>query len=492
MIEIRINPVYAQIYGLENQDIIDALSLELSYLIPSYQYSMRYKRGGWDGRERLLRKRLQFPSGLVPRVRDFLQRFNLAVQTVDTIPYVSSKDTLSWQGPSLRPYQEMVVERALESRRGMIKVATGGGKTITLSRIVAEYNLATMVYVVSLDLLNQMRETLESTLGIEVGIIGGGECKVRQINVCSVWTAGLACGEKLKKDGTEDEVNIDKWSPSNLQREEIRQAIQDAQVVILDEAQFAAANSIRMILRNSVNASYKFGMTATPWRTGGDDILLEAAFGHTICDINATELIRQGYLVPPKIVFRDIPEYHKKLPKEWPAVKSSYIVNNDVRNNILINNVKVLLEMGRKPLMLFREIRHGKSLFSQLPSDINAHFATGELSGQERDRIRQEFQAGHIDLILASQIFDQGIDLKSLDALVLCGGGKSTAKALQRIGRVIRGDPDGIKKDAIVVETYDQAHYVKKHSMMRYGIYRTEEAFYIQTESAMNQALPKG
>jgi superfamily II DNA or RNA helicase len=60
--------------------------------------------------------------------------------------------------------------------------------------------------------------------------------------------------------------------------------------------------------------------------------------------------------------------------------------------------------------------------------------------------------------LIASKIFDQGIDIPELDALILAGSGKSSARALQRIGRVIRSYPS--KKWANVIEFWDntQAH----------------------------------
>jgi len=65
--------------------------------------------------------------------------------------------------------------------------------------------------------------------------------------------------------------------------------------------------------------------------------------------------------------------------------------------------------------------------------------------------------------------------LPELNALVLCGGGKSSIRALQRIGRVIRAFPG--KNFAAVVDFFDQARFLKKHSMIRYDIYSSEPGF---------------
>jgi len=370
-------------------------------------------------------------------------------------------------------------------------ITHNSGKSLMIARMVYEFNLPTVIYVVSLDLLEQMRNTLEESLGIPIGMVGDGICDIKNITVCSAWTAGKVYAKGKNKEQKEEDVIEDKWNPDFNQYSDIKAMIEEAKLIMLDEAQFAAASSIRSILNNSKSAAYRFGLSGTPWRSGGDDLLLEAAFGSNICDLKATQLINEGYLVPPKIAFRDIlPPLHK-IPRKWADVKNKYIINNEMRNELLIKNVVKLLDMGRKPLVLFRERKHGRLLESLLPNNINYRYVTGEVSKTERDEIRDDFKKGSVDLILASTVYDQGIDLPALDALVLAGGGKSTAKALQRIGRVIRGNPNGGKKDALVVETYDQSHYVKKHSIMRYKIYKTEPGFYIKTGIAMTKYVKR-
>jgi len=46
--------------------------------------------------------------------------------------------------------------------------------------------------------------------------------------------------------------------------------------------------------------------SATPWRDMGDDILIDGCFGKCISDINASFLIKKGFLVKPVIYFQKI------------------------------------------------------------------------------------------------------------------------------------------------------------------------------------------
>lgn len=494
MVTITVKNVYSKIDDLKDMVVIDAISKALTYTLDAAKYTFQFRVGAWDGSYRLLHKNLQFATGLLKIVTDVLTSYSVPYQINDMRHFVDFNSMKSaWKGYKLHDYQEKIIERAIDEKCGMIQAATGAGKSVVIGKLVHEYNLPTVIYVVSLDLLSQMHNDLSKWLGIPIGIVGDGKCDIQQITVCSAWTVGKAFLKEKKqtKEVLDEDVEEDKWDPSAQQVKDIKEMAEQAKLVILDEAQFAAASSIRAILENSKGATYKFGFSGTPWRTGGDDLLLEAAFGKKIVKLMASELISKGYLVQPKIMFRDIPPYDVVLPKKWKAVHSSYIVNNPVRNDLIIKNTLKLLDMGRKPLLLFREHKHGEILLDMIPSDVKVKYVTGKLSKDERDDIRDSFKAGDVDLIIASTVYDQGVDLPALDALVLAGGGKSTAKALQRVGRVIRTFNEGNKKDAIIMDTFDQTHYVRAHSIARHGIYRTESEFIIKCGEDMTAALSK-
>lgn len=493
MIQIIVSNTHSQIKNLEDLSIIDKISSALSYSVESAKYTWQYRTGRWDGTHKLLTKGLKFPTGCLELVCSILDSYSIDYTLNDKRSWQNKKaGGLKWHGFDLYDYQNEIVDIAMDKKCGMIKAATGAGKSIILSRIVYEYNVPTVIYVVSLDLLEQMHTTLEKCLGVPVGMVGGGKCSIEKITVCSAWTAGKAYSKgKQEKESLDEDVKPDKWTPNSQQKQSIKQMIEGAELVILDESQFAAASSIQAILKNSKSAAHRYGLSGTPWRSDGCDLLLEAAFGSNICDLKASKLIREGYLVQPKIAFRDIPKYGGKIKKNWSEVESKYILENEIRNEILIKNLKKLLDLGRRPLILFRKHKHGRLLEELLPTDINYSYITGDTSLEDRIEIRDDFGSGKTDLLLASSVYDQGVDLPALDALILAGGGKSTAKALQRIGRVIRANKDGGKKDAYVVETFDQESYVKSHSIIRHGVYKTEPEFKIKIGENMQKHLKK-
>ena len=65
-----------------------------------------------------------------------------------------------------------------------------------------------------------------------------------------------------------------------------------------------------------------------------------------------------------------------------------------------------------------------------------------------------------------------------ISGLVLAGGGKSSIKAVQRIGRAIR--PYKNKEMAAVIEFNDNAKYLRNHSKIRRKIYDLEDGFVVK------------
>jgi len=352
--------------------------------------------------------------------------------------------------------------------------------TLISSMIIAQYNVPTMIYVVGKDLLHQFYEDMVKCFGPDdIGIIGDGYCDVRRFNVCSVWTAAKAFELKSKVSLDDEDWTPDVVDLNSATKGLIKGVVQGAQLAIFDEAHFLACDTIQSIFKAGKSCRYMFGLTGTDWRDDGADLLLESVCGPRIFNMPASKLIETGYLVPPKIAMLEAPPRGDITNRmSWPQVYSRYITNNDVRNRMLADSARQLVSMGRKVLILVRYLKHGKNLVDML-DDMPIYFVNGEMDGSERKDVKERFEAGEFSCLVASSVFDIGVDIPSLDALILGGGGKSTVRALQRIGRVIRLGDEG-KKDAIVVDIIDNAKYLDKHSATRIAVYETEPFFQIK------------
>jgi len=91
----------------------------------------------------------------------------------------------------------------------------------------------------------------------------------------------------------------------------------------------------------------------------------------------------------------------------------------------------------------------------------------------------ENFFCGIGPLCAHNTIADEGLDISSLSALIMAGGGKSSNRAKQRVGRVIRTSEG--KNKALVFDFHDKGQFVGRHSKARFNILKEEEEFNIQS-----------
>lgn len=355
--------------------------------------------------------------------------------------------------------------------------------TAIASSIIAELGVApTIFYVTSKDLLKQAKSELERFIRykgepIEVGMIGDGKCDIRNINIMTVQTAVRSLGARYTKFDEEDATEKEKIKAEDKAR--IRNLIETCQCMICDEVQHWAAKTCQLIADHSLGAKYRYGLSATPWRDEGDDILIDGCFGKPIVDINASFLIRKGILVKPTIAFVHMP--HFSVEGSYQTVYKEGIVENIQRNTMIANIAKQMISNKRQTLLLCTQINHGETLEKMIPGSF---FINGSHTGKQRDAWIAKMRRREAPVTIATSIFDEGVDVKPLDGLILAGSGKSQTRALQRVGRVIRAFTDPLtgekKKDAYVIDFKDRMKYMQGHSAKRRSIYETEPEFIIE------------
>lgn len=493
---ISVNNVWSRISGMKDLSFVDSLDKITSFYVEGYQFTKAFTQGWfdpktqkfrhWDGKKHLLTTKMVFPTGLLQLVKDFLESNKIDYSIDDKREILISKE-ISIFNNTPRQYQIDALNSAIKNEIGIIRIATGGGKTFLAAMITAKYNLPTMIYVVGKDLLYQFHEEFSKVLKTEIGIIGDGKCEIKKFNICSVWTAITAFGLEQKVSLDDEDWSPEVFEIESEQKKLIKGAIERCNVSIYDEAHFLATDTIQAIYKAGKKCRYVFGLSGTDWRDDGADLLLESVCGPRIFNMPASNLIDAGYLSPANIVIFDVPPISKQ-EKNYHSVYNAYITNNEVRNNMIVDSIRTLLNKNRRPLVLVRYIKHG-NIISKMLSDIPHYFVNGEIDGEERQEVKKSFEEGNLKFLIASSVYDLGVDIPCLDALVLCGSGKSTVRTLQRIGRVIRKFPN--KEDAIVVDFFDNAKYLDKHSAIRISVYETEPRFKIKFPKDFNSSKIK-
>lgn len=467
----------AVLKGEDCYETIEYIDLLLSYVIQGSEYSKARKSGRWDGRKRLFKNDLSFPIGLVDKVVDFYASRKIQCDVINhTKPIKRTPIDISAKLKKInkvpRYYQIDAANAALEKKRGVVKATTGSGKTLTCAMIVANVGRPSIIYVIGKDLLWQFHELFSSIFDEEIGVIGDGHCSIKRINIASIWSVGQAFGVKKY---VEDEEGVKEKAIPKEAYLDIRRMVATADVSIMDEVHLAAADTMQRI-GEYITSEYCIGMSASPYRDDNASILIEAIFGKVIYKISASELIEKGYLVAPDIRFLPVPR--KTIEGTYKDIYKEYIVHNDSRNMMIVKAAEKLLEQDFKTLILFKEIAHGKILYNMLlDRKINCNILTGSDQVVRRKKVINELETNKCNIILASSIFDIGVDIPALNGLILAGGGRSSIRAIQRVGRVIRPYPG--KEVVAIIEFYDRAKYLEQHSIIRKKIYSSEEGFII-------------
>jgi len=485
LIKIIILNHKCQIIGLTDQKVLSELDLKMSYQSPGFEFA-KYKNSrlaAWDGRIRLFENKKYFAIGLLPVVRSILEKNSLEYEEVDNRDSSRGSELpLVDKNFEPRDYQVEVVKAAQRHKSGVIRMCTGSGKTSVIAMLCGKFNVKTVIYVIGIELLYQMKETIERLLGVKCGIIGDGICDIVDgINICTIWTAARAFD--MKADVLDNDLTPDK-EVSVENKKAVQDLVLNARMFILDECQYAGSSSLQLLSKYSKEARFRFLLSGTPWREMGDDILIEAVSGPKIYDLPATTLIDRGVLVPPKIYFVNVPKKNN-LGKTYAEIYNQYIINNDVRNELIVSAAEQLVNNGKKVLILISKVEHGRILYEMLDGKFQVDNLNGSTSSDARMAAIKSMKKGSIQILIASKIFDQGVDIPELDALILAGSGKSSARALQRIGRVIRSYPG--KKWANVIEFWDNAKYLEEHSKLRHKIYKSEPGFQIKFQSSTIQ-----
>jgi len=424
-----------------------------------------------------MRKRggLRFPTGLLQTVKKKLVEAGHEASLDDRRDLPESQEALTTRGHTLRDYQKRVLQVTGKRESGVLQLATGAGKTLIAAHIIATRSLKSLFFVHTKDLLYQAINALGEVLAVPIGQIGDGVVDVQRVTVATIQTAARSFHIKLEKTAPDD---VPVWMDEASERlglsdmEAVSLALQECELAIFDECHHVPAETFYEIAMKLDNAYYRYGLSATPWRSDRADLMIEAALGEKLCVVTSSDLIAKGYLVPPKITMYEVLPTRKRLPRKYATVYKSEVVEHIERNRLIAEVAKHMRDRNKTVLILVNQIRHGKNLEAMIEG---ATFIHGKDSSAVRNEALEKLRDRSSAVLIATTLADEGLDLPSLDVLILAGAGRSETRALQRVGRVLRPYPG--KKQALVVDFYDQTLYLEEHSKHRFEIYQTEPAF---------------
>lgn len=488
-VTIEVGNVTSKILGATGQ-MISTLYTGMSCLVAGYYFTPAYKNGRWDGKVHFFeRKTRTFPTGLLSQVLELLEPFEVKVEIHDKRKNRSARFPIEPLteielpgGKQLRDYQVDAVNKAtghfengMLFQRGIINIATNGGKTVIAEALIQqlypklEGDRVFLFVTHSKEIAHQAIKSFENDLGIKVGLVGDGKANIEKVTVAMVSTL---------------------YSRMNKHHPLFADLVRRCVGFIGDEIHHSTSNSWYEVLSCFEGATIRIGLTGTVQKDQDKRMKLYSACGQVLVKITNDYLIKHDYSAKPKcfLVPVDYPDidrhmrYKGQEGKEgmllYPDVYYKGIVANSYRNYLIakVCNKEVTEQKGQV-LVLVEHVEHGVNIQRMMEivnPDVKCIFLHGELSSTERQTGLELLKAGDVDVVVSTAILDEGVDVLNINALVYARGGKSTRKVLQGVGRGLRKKADG---SALHVYDFldDTSEPLIKHSLGRYKTLKHEK-----------------
>lgn len=235
--------------------------------------------------------------------------------------------------------------------------------------------------------------------------------------------------------------------------------------IVIDEFHHAAAESYRRVL-DYFEPDFLLGLTATPFRMDNQDIFA-LCDDNVIYEISLKQSIERDLLVPFKY-------YAIYDPTDYDRIETAngrYVVENLERQLSYEERANLILEQylrfaGERTLGFCVSIKHAEYMteyFSANGVEAAAVHSGSQRNGYVADRIEavEALERGEIRVIFAVDIFNEGVDIPSLDTIMFLRPTESYVVFLQQLGRGLRKYPG--KEYLTVIDfigNYKRAHYI--------------------------------
>ncbi|HVF51393.1 MAG TPA: DEAD/DEAH box helicase family protein [Pyrinomonadaceae bacterium] len=355
-----------------------------------------------------------------------------------------------------RPYQQQAIDEwRRASRCGVVVLPTGAGKSLVAQMAIELTKRSTLVVVPTIDLMNQWYDLLMSCFQAEVGLIGGGYYEIGALTV-TTYASAFRFMERLGNQFG---------------------------LVIFDECHHLPSSIFRYAAEMSL-APFRLGLTATPERQDGADRSLEHLVGPFVYRREAHELAGE-YLADYQIVRINVrlsPE-ERKIYEQERAVFRRFLKEKGIELSNLYGwqmfiAASARSESGRRAMMAYRESkrialgtdaklrvlrellqRHKRErtlIFTaenEMVYRISEQFLIPSITHQTGIKERREwleaFNKGDVLALATSKVLNEGVNIPEASVAVVLSGSGSEREHIQRLGRILRKQPD---KEAILYE----------------------------------------
>ena len=375
----------------------------------------------------------------------------------------------------LRQWQEKAFPLWWAKKRGIVKVVTGGGKTVFAIHCLTKYleeqkDNSIFIIVPSIALLDQWYEGLQKTFGDkDISLNGGGE---HLENISKITISTIDSVKNI----------IHKFNAPNT-------------LLIVDECHKIGTEKRGEILTGNWHAT--LGLSATPERDYDDNfyIIIKKILGDIIFDYNYIDAREDEVIVNFKLLYAyaemteaendKYKDFTKKIQRRAATIGGNNM--NDYPLKMLIFNrarmvknsknripfgVELLQKHKRDSWIVFTENKKQAKEFNKIinKKGYKSAIYNTDLDNNEREENLNNFKSGNLNVLVSCTALDEGFDMPEADGAMILSASSSKRQRIQRMGRVLRITAN--KENALIVTVYSSnTEYVKlKEESNRYQL----------------------
>ncbi len=332
----------------------------------------------------------------------------------------------------LREEQQPAADALLAHETGVLSAATAFGKTVIAAYLIGQRQVNTLILVHSSALMMQWKEALEQFLLIEEEL--PEQTGKRKKNRSLIGQLGSG---KNSLNGIVDVAIMQ--SMFEGEEKTVKSFAADYGMVICDECHHVAAVSFEKVLR-SVKAKYVYGLSATPTRQDGHHPIIFMQCGPIRYLVDARSQAEKRaftHFVIPRIT--------KTRLADVSEIQDIYaaLVKNELRNNLIVQDVVRAVKTGRTPILLTERREHAALMAEALQGSVqHLLLLVGSVSAKEkREKLEQlkSVPPGESLAVVATGAYvGEGFDEPRLDTLFLTMPISWKGKVAQYVGRLHR------------------------------------------------------
>ena len=218
--------------------------------------------------------------------------------------------------------------------------------------------------------------------------------------------------------------------------------------MVIDECHHGTAETYRKVM-SYFHPSFTLGLTATPERADGEDLL--SVFQNVAHKLDLRSAVEQGTLVPVRCIriktnidMRDV----RISGFKYNAQDLESTIRVPGRNQLIVDTWKEYVQ--DKPTVVFcASVSHAEEIAGRfLEAGIEARCVSGSTNARERKDILENYESGNIPVLCACDLLNEGWDSPHTQVLFMARPTMSRTIYLQQLGRGMRKSPG---KDFLMV-----------------------------------------